>query len=1733
MLFQKLIFAFRFLSHAELHPPPASQAVAWPRPAKMNAFIRGLTHQHVQQRANPDSRVAGPHAVPHRPQSNHSKSDASECTEQELGGLAERLDAEARLPARQSREGVPSLADSRVAGQDGQGRAQMQGAGGAGPRDLVRVRELLWREIEEDLAYHQTMAKNSGLAQPRTPLTARSPARTPIEIRYSGSAGSQSLPTRGKRWLRTPRPESKKSKAAWRTVDDSQSSLSRPVADQFDSPLSFRFSSRQLSLSASRSLDGRRVSTPGRKKGTARRDSLFTEDFQLPKMHTLGSVPGLGSRKAGNTERTGPDHMVRTAQLGPDGCAQVTDRKSMVTSTNHANSNETNATGDPIIERLAESDEAHQLLKQSELNAMTGNWDKSLECARAVQSTDPTNPVLHLRIAKAYQGMNKWSEADMAIKAGLEWHPNDPDLCHIHREIKVPLLRERGMAMLRAGSPDEAIAAFTEALAAASENDDKYWLLIQRSRVYFSKKDEISALDDTAECIAIDGTILEGYERHCDCLVAIGDFVGAKICAQIGLMHAVNFKNEVLENLIERIDNGAMPKVVTARVFIRQITRHDTEDFPRILKKWDKHLRKDMYERTMVMWKQQLIALVPNGDTESAPSLNALGLIGKIKRQAGVMRKSLTRRDSHSDGSVFVSGLTRMDAMTEASSLGAANLSLNSSNVSRAPSSDSLGRSPSISGLSMASGRSGCMGDPERVTDISQQLFKYPSTHNRELFVQLAIIGWQHIKPLLEQNNAQEQAALHLQLGFAYLEKIKIGTPAEGFDDERQCISALQTASVSLDGITDEDLAAQRAAVHSGLAEIYEFRREGDHMQNLLESASHVNKTLNIYTFDTEPHRFIAGHHKMGDLYIEAGEVEKATSFLSVALKLLDDVGSTSWNTLSGIKFLRARTHCKLAEACIRANQDLNPEHDGPTYQFHVDNAIEHYECALQVYVLHLYPLEHVRTLIQLCNLRGISGKSTTFQANGVVCVFQGQRARLLQALTGFKEALSMIEAITVMMFVTEVKKPVELCKILKMLGECFSGCIQTSTRMGMYAQALGYSERAHSYSTLRKLLQEPCRQDLLQGLPARLLTRFSDLVKKLGRHCEILTLDEVSKGNFKGMLHDSVQMVQLLNDMAACSENMSNEKLRLLGLTMPKVIEEPCVFIGEPVQDCETAVLEFFFSDMCGYVFVQCWKEDTPRTIEYTADQLKIILSAIKDLQMPGFVNSPRTSDLSEGRRETDIDLKQDRKETLAQDARLMRSLERISDALRIDTILKAAAPTVRRLIIVPHGPLMAVPLHLLPLGSSSHVASSSVHVNSSSAPSIQQAHMANIFGGSINPTGVRSPDHINTNKDHVLSWRDDILLDRFPLGIMYSSSLNVFTWLQERDALVRFAPMLQCLHVGRPAGTKDIPALPVFIEEGKCFKQIFRKHRGMKDVEASEKSITKDPKELLAVEGGGKMDKTAVTTHSADVLHFSCFSETIYDTNCEEMDMKLKVAGDEQNSSPKELTTGSICTWKLPVCRVVSLASNVQKRQDLHTVGHKASLGGVCGSGAYLAWLLAGASAVVSSAWYVGHECKIVFFSKLYEAMTLQGLDVAQALLSTQRWLRTATHLDYVRGFPKEWQNISWSARVEKLEEEEQTLITEGTEIERPFASPFWWAGYSVWGDGNICGKHALKEANKEGGYDYDAIVSKYVGENEDSPAKETQNDAGPASAVLGMMHTFTTGVKRTASNEARIFG
>jgi len=204
-------------------------------------------------------------------------------------------------------------------------------------------------------------------------------------------------------------------------------------------------------------------------------------------------------------------------------------------------------------------------------------------------------------------------------------------------------------------------------------------------------------------------------------------------------------------------------------------------------------------------------------------------------------------------------------------------------------------------------------------------------------------------------------------------------------------------------------------------------------------------------------------------------------------------------------------------------------------------------------------------------------------------------------------------------------------------------------------------------------------------------------------------------------------------------------------------------------VQDCETAFVEFYISDICAFAFIKCWKQDCPRAIEYTPSQIRKITAAAQAVKLP-------------------------QAEEVEQ--MLMTSLEVVSAALKIDTVLASVPPSVKRLILVPHGPLMAVPLHLLPLGKlADRIAADRLKTD---------YRDGNLDVPLISESAAHSKQ--------VLERDEELLMDRFPFGVLYTSSINLFIWAQQEPIDARFAPMLQCLTVGRPRGGKNVPRKDVF---------------------------------------------------------------------------------------------------------------------------------------------------------------------------------------------------------------------------------------------------------------------------------------------------------------------------------
>lgn len=494
-------------------------------------------------------------------------------------------------------------------------------------------------------------------------------------------------------------------------------------------------------------------------------------------------------------------------------------------------------------------------------------------------------------------------------------------------------------------------------------------------------------------------------------------------------------------------------------------------------------------------------------------------------------------------------------------------------------------------------------------------------------------------------------------------------------------------------------------------------------------------------------------------------------------------------------------------------------------------------------------------------------------------------------------------------------------------------------------------------------------------------------------------------------MLRDAAKMLKLVQEIGAHSPDA---RLRLLALHTPLEEKAPIIWEDEPLQDVETVIIEWFLGEESAFAFVQCWKEPNPRTIEYSVDQLRRLLAAIDLLSAAMAKPSPDNP------------------------TPLLAALTRVSEELRLETVLMSVPRGARRLVVVAHGILHAVPIHALPLGTSK---------------------------GSI--------------YEHSNQW----LIDRFPLGVTYQGSIALLGYSQRKDLATRFAPMLQVIAVSR---TRPTPVLPHIEQETKVLRFSFRRCRVLQDDAAVVDGLKQD---VDMTEGKGSQYMAAV--HNSDAIFLSSHSHSHIAQGC----AQAIALGAHQTLEPSE-----IASWSIPKCRLVAIPNNTQIGGGLLGGGEEEWGFGHQGryAGAPVAFLIAGASAVLISAWIVETESRVLLLARFLEKVTAKGQDMGQALRETQVWLRDCTELEYYRGYPREMQSFSWMERVASLEREEEATRARGEEPLRPFSDPYYWGGLSLWGDGSATGK-SQKSVKKN--YDYAAAAAEYLQRAEEEQERKKQ--------------------------------
>jgi len=207
-------------------------------------------------------------------------------------------------------------------------------------------------------------------------------------------------------------------------------------------------------------------------------------------------------------------------------------------------------------------------------------------------------------------------------------------------------------------------------------------------------------------------------------------------------------------------------------------------------------------------------------------------------------------------------------------------------------------------------------------------------------------------------------------------------------------------------------------------------------------------------------------------------------------------------------------------------------------------------------------------------------------------------------------------------------------------------------------------------------------------------------------------------------------------------------------------------------------------------------------------------------------------------------------------------------------------------------------------------------------------------------------------------------------------------------------------------------------------------------------------------------------VAEAARSALHLACHARRVHEEGSESGDGDQRVDGTSCHrgllmADCHVLTTAHVRAWDLSRCPLVvmSACSSVL----FPHVTDDSSLPG--------AFVIAGAPTTVGALWEVPGASTAALFLTFYRLLLSERLAVSQALCAAQAWLRQASMEDVVALLPARGATAARlrgrgfaldcdpSRRGRRKEEGRERA---GQKRSRPFANPFYWAGFVVVGEG-----------------------------------------------------------------------
>jgi len=802
---------------------------------------------------------------------------------------------------------------------------------------------------------------------------------------------------------------------------------------------------------------------------------------------------------------------------------------------------------------------------------------------------------------------NKFSDALKVFDAEEEEAVQD-----VLKDVKLALQKEFATHKLKMGKAEAAITFVTGVLEDTSE---PAWFLCARSRAFQQLGDIHLAMVDAETCIEKFPQLLDGFERKYQISAFINDFQTVRnLMDKITELFRDHPRISTLcsDDLFKMYQN----KTALSNAFIKNLLSCNSNHVLAVLKRWDSLLLPKYHSTVLRSW------------TSAMAGCNEESLLVELERS------------SHGFQDID-------DASPDFSSNG------DSGNNSPMMLSTKAVEDKLARGIAQSLGA--CNSKIAKVNRICSSCFRATRLNNRFLFLRIAIEGWKALNKL--DYLYQEKASIQLCLGYSYLYCLSsLSHLEEESELEDQCENYFQKAIVGID--KKDHNTRQLQAAYVGLGEYYKHAAtKENNPKTWLMSADYLCKAFELYTADAAPKDFVSALLEIGKVFLAAGCYKEATDYLTLANSNLPRlVGEERVSLMC----LEAEIHLNMADAF--AMRSLKENTDGE-----LETAIDHYSKALDVFSYETFPLQYAKTQVKYseAKLRLLSFGDSTMICLRSVDV--DNKKGIQDAQERFESALGVCETLASVMLGSSGGSRRFQTTVWNTLKSAFTGCVKTCLLLGKPAQALSYAERSHGYSFGQLLLSEASRGCVVNNLSEKMRSSYEKMQRKVER------LQRESEGDSISSLKKEEALfkyaMQLLSMREKVAMQSKDGKASMLRFFSPLEDEHPCLWMSDPVEHYETAIVEWYFGDKMGFVFFKEWKEDCPRVLCYSEAEVEKIDRCLENLSIEG--DSFNRND----------------------------KLAELSHALRVKSLVKMVSPRVKRLILIPEGRLAHVPLHALPL--------------------------------------------------------------------------------------------------------------------------------------------------------------------------------------------------------------------------------------------------------------------------------------------------------------------------------------------------------------------------------------------------------------------------------------------------